>query len=65
MIAYGFGVLECDRISACHVAGNLASGRVLEKIGMKRELLPPAEAKENRQSCSMVTFSVSRFTRGA
>jgi RimJ/RimL family protein N-acetyltransferase len=44
MIAYGFGSLECDRISASHVAGNLASGRVLEKIGMKREPFPPGQA---------------------
>jgi RimJ/RimL family protein N-acetyltransferase len=60
MMAYGFGVLKCDKISARRVVGNLASGRVLEKIGMKREPLPPGHAKENGHSGSLLTYSVSR-----
>jgi RimJ/RimL family protein N-acetyltransferase len=34
---YGFNALPIDRIDAHHFARNPASGRVLEKIGMRRE----------------------------
>lgn len=35
--AFGFETLALHRIYAFHFAGNAASGRVLEKIGMSRE----------------------------
>ncbi|MGA8655573.1 MAG: GNAT family N-acetyltransferase [Chthoniobacterales bacterium] len=59
MIAYGFGVLKCDKISARHLVGNLASGRVLEKIGMKRERLLPDEMKKPEQACSVLIYSLN------
>ena len=37
MLHYGFTQLSLNRIHACHFARNPASGRVLEKIGMRRE----------------------------
>lgn len=37
MLAYGFGELQLNRINAHHFKRNPASGKVLEKIGMKYE----------------------------
>jgi RimJ/RimL family protein N-acetyltransferase len=63
MIAYGFGVLKCDKISARHLVGNLASGRVLEKIGMKRERLLPDEVNKTGQSCSVLMYGMTNPAR--
>ncbi len=37
VIDWGFTALELNRISAARFSGNGASGRVLEKLGMRRE----------------------------
>lgn len=37
VLDYGFSELSYHRIFAHHMAGNPSSGRVMEKIGMKRE----------------------------
>ena len=37
VIAFGFETLRLNRIHAAHFAGNTASQRVLEKIGMRHE----------------------------
>ncbi len=37
ILAHGFRSLGLARIHACHFAGNVASGRVLQKIGMTYE----------------------------
>lgn len=37
LVRYGFEVVGLNRIHACHFADNAASGRVLRKIGMRRE----------------------------
>jgi RimJ/RimL family protein N-acetyltransferase len=37
VLTYGFTVLQLNRIFAFHFVTNPASGRVLEKIGMRRE----------------------------
>ncbi len=37
IIDYGFGVLGLNRIQAMHFPGNLASGRVMQKLGMTKE----------------------------
>ena len=37
LVAYGFNELRLNRIEAQFIVGNLASGRVMEKLGMKRE----------------------------
>jgi ribosomal-protein-alanine N-acetyltransferase len=37
LVKYGFETLRLNRIYASHVAGNTASARVLQKIGMRHE----------------------------
>lgn len=37
LVRYGFETLGLHRIYASHVVGNVASGRVLQKIGMRHE----------------------------
>jgi len=37
LVGYGFEALGLHRVHAGHFAGNEASGRVLQKLGMKRE----------------------------
>ena len=37
VLQYGFDTLNLQRISASHFAGNVASSRVLQKIGMRYE----------------------------
>ena len=37
VLRYGFEVLKLNRIHASHFAGNPASGRVMQKIGMQHE----------------------------
>lgn len=37
MVRYGFGVLRLHRIYAFHFEGNLTSGRILQKLGMRHE----------------------------
>jgi len=37
VVGYGFDTLGLHRIYASHFAHNLASGRVLQKVGMRRE----------------------------
>lgn len=37
VVAWGFRTLELQRIHATHMIRNPASGRILEKVGMKRE----------------------------
>jgi [ribosomal protein S5]-alanine N-acetyltransferase len=37
VVAYAFGVLGLVRVHSCHFARNPASGRVMQKIGMKHE----------------------------
>lgn len=37
LVTHGFATLQLNRIYASHFAGNEASGRVLQKIGMRHE----------------------------
>jgi [ribosomal protein S5]-alanine N-acetyltransferase len=37
LLDFGFNVLGLNRISACHMTRNPASGRILEKLGMQQE----------------------------
>ena len=37
VVQYGFEILRLNRISASHITRNPASGRVIQKIGMKHE----------------------------
>lgn len=46
ILAFGFGELMLNKITASHIAGNLASGRVMEKAGMKYEGCSPGHVKK-------------------
>ena len=37
LLAYGFEELDLNRICATHLVRNPASGRVMEKLGMRKE----------------------------
>jgi len=37
LLTYGFAELDLHRLYACHLAPNVASGRVMQKLGMVRE----------------------------
>jgi len=37
MLEYGFYKLDLHKIAVTHITRNPASGKVMEKIGMKRE----------------------------
>jgi RimJ/RimL family protein N-acetyltransferase len=46
VLDYGFSVLDLNRISACHMTRNPASGRVLARLGMQQEGLLRQAAKK-------------------
>jgi RimJ/RimL family protein N-acetyltransferase len=46
IIAFGFRELLLNKITASHIAGNPASGRVMEKAGMKYEGCSPQHVKK-------------------
>lgn len=58
MIALGFGLLDLDTLSASHLARNPASGRVMEKCGMR---LLRTERREHRGAIE--DFCVRGITR--
>lgn len=60
MIALGFGLLDLDTLSASHLARNPASGRVMEKCGMR---LVRTERREHRGA--LEDFCVRAITREA
>lgn len=37
MLEYSFNILKVNRVYACHIKENIASGRVMEKCGLKKE----------------------------
>jgi RimJ/RimL family protein N-acetyltransferase len=46
LLDYGFNTLGLNRICACHMTRNPASGRILEKLGMQQEGLLRQGAKK-------------------
>ena len=49
VLGYGFHSLKYHKVSARHFVGNVSSGRVMEKVGMKREgLLQDDVIKDGR-----------------
>ena len=59
MIALAFGLLDLDAVSASHLARNAASGRVMEKCGMR---LLRGERREHRGT--LEDFCVRGIARG-
>jgi RimJ/RimL family protein N-acetyltransferase len=60
MLALGFDVLGLNRIYASHFPRNPASGRVLEKIGMKREGMLRRHVRKWDHYEDLVYFAILR-----
>jgi [ribosomal protein S5]-alanine N-acetyltransferase len=60
LIDYGFGTLRLNRIQAHHMAENLASGRVMEKVGLTREGCSPQALKKNGRFHDLIFYGVLR-----
>jgi len=58
MIALGFGLLDVEKLTASHLARNPASGRVMEKCGMR-----PLETGERDHRGAIEAFCVRGITR--
>jgi RimJ/RimL family protein N-acetyltransferase len=66
VLAFGFETLGLHRIYAFHFAGNLTSGRVLTKIGMRQEGRSREHIKKWDQFLDLENFGLlkSEFRRG-
>ncbi len=60
LVDYGFRVLGLQRIQAHHFARNPASGRVMLKLGMKREGFSPRAMKKNDRFEDVIFYGVLR-----
>lgn len=56
LIAYGFEELGLERIHAAHYPHNPASGRVLEKLGMRREGVLRGHVRKGEQRLDFVFY---------
>lgn len=66
VIRYGFEVLRLNRVHAHHFARNPASGRVMEKVGMRREGVLRQHVKKwgNYEDCVMYGLLRSEWGAG-
>jgi ribosomal-protein-alanine N-acetyltransferase len=60
VLGYGFETLGLHRMYACHFARNPASGRVLEKVGMRREGVARAHVKRWNRFEDLVQYGILR-----
>ena len=60
---YLFDVVGLNRVAACHDVNNPKSGRVMDKVGMKREGVLRAAAKSNQGIYDIVYHSMIRKDR--
>jgi len=60
MIAHAFNVLHLNRVFARHIARNPASGRVMEKAGMKYEGLLRQDMKKGKKYEDLKVYSIIR-----
>lgn len=60
LIDFAFRVLQLNRVQAHHYASNPASGRVLLKVGMKREGTSPRMMWKNNRFEDVVFYGVLR-----
>lgn len=60
VLAFGFGTLGLNRIHACFVPRNLASGRVMEKLGMTREGIARQNVKKDDRYEDRVNYGILR-----
>ena len=60
MLDYAFRALELERVYAAHFPWNPASGRVLEKAGLKREGILRGHAQKNGERIDLQFFGLLR-----
>lgn len=60
MLDHAFRVLELERVYASHFPGNPASGRVLEKLGMRREGHLRGHVRKDDRQEDLVVYGVLR-----
>jgi len=58
LVAYGFEELELDSVQARHRLENPASGRVMEKLGMRCEGVAPHAGVRNARLLDLVDYSI-------
>ena len=58
IIDFGFQVLKLKRIFATHFDFNKASGKVLEKAGMKKEGILEAYTKKNNEYQNHILYAI-------
>ncbi|MEQ8764202.1 MAG: GNAT family N-acetyltransferase [Planctomycetota bacterium] len=63
VVAWGFEELGCNRISAHHFSENIASGRVLLKIGMQHEGHVRQAIKKDGQYLDIELYAILRSDR--
>lgn len=64
LIQYGFEELDLNKIYARHLSGNIASGRVMEKIGMTHEGIQREHTIKNGKVFDIIQYGIlkSEFT---
>lgn len=60
LVDFGFKVLGLQRVQAHHMSRNPASGRVLLKLGMRREGASPRAVKKNGRYEDIVFYGILR-----
>lgn len=60
LLAYGFRELELNRVHAAHMARNPASGRVMEKLGMRIEGIARQDMKKWGRYEDLVSYAILR-----
>ncbi len=61
VIGFAFEILELDRIHACHFSRNPASGRVMQKIGMKKEGIQKGHIKKWGRFEDLVLYGLMKY----
>lgn len=60
LLEYGFTGLDLNRIHACHFSRNPASGRVLAKLGMRREGVARQQVKKWDRYEDVILYAILR-----
>lgn len=64
VLAYGFGTLGLERVVARHYARNPASGRVLRKLGMRKEGVLRRDIRKWGEFVDVVVYGILREEHG-
>jgi len=62
LVTYGFEELELDSVQARHLVENPASGRVMNKLGMRCEGVAPHAGVRNAKLLDLVDYSIPATT---